>query len=123
MAIEMFDQEMMGRQLDREAAIIEVLRKHKARAIGKDVNANCVTHYVGCPLRVAKRIVEELSRMFPDAVLETRKVAFVCGGRHRSRHAGHSGQMLGRAGECFHSHSVCLPTITRRRRQVRGGGK
>lgn len=78
MAIEVFDQDMVGKQLDCETRIIDTLRRFKVRSIGKDLNANSITHYVACPLRTARRISEHLSEAFPDALVESRKVAFVC---------------------------------------------
>lgn len=78
LAIEVFDQSMMGEQLECERGIIDVLTRFKIRSVGKDVNANSVTHYVACPLRTAKRVTEHLRERFADAEVETKKVAFVC---------------------------------------------
>jgi len=78
LAIEVFDQDMMGEQMDFEKVIIDTFKRSKLRSVGKDVNANSVTHYVACPLRTAKRVTERLSEQFPEAIVETKKVAFVC---------------------------------------------
>ncbi|XOV85096.1 MAG: aspartate kinase [bacterium] len=78
MALEVFDQDMVGRQLEFESRFIDVLQGFKVKSIGKDVNANSITHYVACPLRTAKRVSEKLELQFKDAVVVTRKVAFVC---------------------------------------------
>jgi len=77
-AIEVFDQDMVGAQLDFETRMIAALKRFSVRTIGKDLNANSITHYVACPLRTAKRITEVLGTTFPDAIVESRKVAFVC---------------------------------------------
>lgn len=78
MAIEVFDQDMIGQQSDFEIKVIDTLKRFEVRSIGKDLNANSITHYVACPLRTAKRLTEHLSAAFPDALVESRKVAFVC---------------------------------------------
>lgn len=77
-AFELFDQDMIGQQMDFETKMIEALKRFNLRSIGKDLNANSITHYVACTLRTAKRLTEVLATTFPDAVVESRKVAFVC---------------------------------------------
>ncbi|MEJ2087899.1 MAG: aspartate kinase [Gammaproteobacteria bacterium] len=78
MAIEVFDHDMIGRQADFETRIIGVLQRFRARSIGKDLNANSITHYVACPLRTAKRVTEHLEETFPEATVQSKKIAFVC---------------------------------------------
>jgi aspartate kinase len=78
MAIELFDQDMLSDQMGFETRFIDTLKRYKVRSIGKDLNANSITHYVACPLRTARRIVDRLDELFPQAVVESRKVAFVC---------------------------------------------
>ena len=78
LAIEVFDQDMMGEQMEFEKIIIDTFNRSKLRSVGRDVNANSVTHYVASPLRTAKRVTEQLTDQFPDAIVETKKVAFVC---------------------------------------------
>jgi aspartate kinase len=78
MAIEVFDQDMIGEQPEYETQFIAALKRFKVRSIGKDLNANSITHYVSCPLRTARRLSEHLEGAFPGATVESRKVAFVC---------------------------------------------
>lgn len=78
LAIEVFDQDMIGRQLEFETRFISVLSRFKLAPIGKDLNANSITYYLICPLRTARRMGEHLEEVFPDAAIQTRKVAFVC---------------------------------------------
>ena len=78
MAFDVFDQDMIGHQQDFEIKIIEYLKKFGIRAIGKDMNANSITNYVDCSLKTMKRLIKELSAAFPNAVIESKKVAFVC---------------------------------------------
>lgn len=78
LAIEVFDHDMIGQQMQFESKIIAALERFKLRPIGKDLNANSITVYVACPLREAKRLTSRLGDEFPNAVIESRRVAFVC---------------------------------------------
>jgi len=78
LAVEVFDHNMIDDQPVFETGLIDTLQRFKVRSIGKDLNANSITHYVSCPLRTAKRLTERLRELYPSAVVETRKVAFVC---------------------------------------------
>jgi aspartate kinase len=77
-AFDVFDQDMIGQQQDFEIRIIEHLKRFKIRPIGKDMNANSITNYVDCSLKTMKRLIKELNKAFPNAVIESKKVAFVC---------------------------------------------
>jgi aspartate kinase len=78
MAIEVFDQDMVGEQMGYESRFNGVLERFKVRSIGKDMNANALINYVSAPLRTLKRLTEQLGLEFPGATVTTRKVAFVC---------------------------------------------
>lgn len=78
MAIEVFDQDMIGQQMTFETRFIEALKRFRVRSVGKDLNANSITHYVTCPLRTARRLTEHLEEVFPQAGIASKKVAFVC---------------------------------------------
>ncbi len=78
MAIEVFDQDMVGQQMSFETRFIEALNRYRVRTIGKDLNANSITHYVTCPLRTARRLTDYLEDVFPNASIASKKVAFVC---------------------------------------------
>lgn len=78
MAIEIFDQDMIGEQMEYEERIIELLRRLKIKSIGKDINANSIVHYVAAPLKKVKRFTERISESMDNAEVCTRKVAFVC---------------------------------------------
>jgi aspartate kinase len=45
--------------------------------MAKDTNANTITHYVGSTLKHVKRVVKALKEEFPNAEVNTRKVALV----------------------------------------------
>jgi aspartate kinase len=75
-AIEVFDQEMVGaNRYDTE--ILEEIRRFKARIITKDLNANTITHFLDTNLKTAKRIDAALRERFPSAEVNMRTVAIV----------------------------------------------
>ena len=75
-AIEVFDQDMQG-EPGSDRRILDVLSRFKVRFMAKDTNANTITHYVGSTLKYVKRVVKELKQEFPNAEINTRKVAMV----------------------------------------------
>jgi len=75
-AIEVFDQNMQG-EPGSDRRILDVLSRFKVRFMAKDTNANTITHYVGSTLKHVKRVVNMLKEEFPNAELNTRKVALV----------------------------------------------
>jgi aspartate kinase len=78
LAVELFDHNMIDDQPAFEVGLIDTLKRFHVQSVGKDLNANCITHYIACPLRTAKRLTERLRELYPNAVVQTRKVAFVC---------------------------------------------
>ncbi|KXS51227.1 MAG: Aspartokinase, partial [Marinobacter sp. T13-3] len=79
-AIEVFDQDMQG-EPGSDRKILDVLTRFKVRFMGKDTNANTITHYVDTTLKHVKRVVKALEEEFPNGEVSTRKVALVsaCG--------------------------------------------
>lgn len=79
-AIEVFDQDMQG-EPGSDRKILDVLTRFKVRFMGKDTNANTITHYVDTTLKHVKRVVKALEEECPNAEVSTRKVALVsaCG--------------------------------------------
>jgi aspartate kinase len=75
-AIEVFDQNMQG-EPGSDRRILDVLSRYKVRFMAKDTNANTITHYVGSTLKHVKRVVNMLKEEFPNAEVNTRKVALV----------------------------------------------
>ncbi len=75
-AIEVFDQDMQG-EPGSDRRILDVLSRFKVRFMAKDTNANTITHYVGSTLKHVKRVVKMLKEEFPNAEINTRKVALV----------------------------------------------
>ncbi|HLV27743.1 MAG TPA: aspartate kinase [Burkholderiaceae bacterium] len=75
-AIEVFDQDMMGANR-YDAVIVGAVHRHRARIITKDLNANTITHFLDTGLATAKRIIADLEAEFPNAEIRARKVAIV----------------------------------------------
>jgi len=75
-AIEVFDQNMVNTSY-HDRGILEVLEKFKVKIISKDLNANTVTHFVDTNLKTINRITEQLEKRFPDAVINSTRVAIV----------------------------------------------
>jgi|SRR5690554_152448 len=75
--IELFDQDMMGNIDTYDSAILKTIARYKAHVVSKDINANTITHYVAANLKTVNRIRRELDEIYPDAEINTRKVAVV----------------------------------------------
>jgi aspartate kinase len=75
-AIEVFDQNMVNTNY-HDRGILEVLEKCKVKIISKDLNANTITHFVDTNLKTINRIIEELEKRFPDASVNSSRVAIV----------------------------------------------
>lgn len=76
-ALEFFDQDMVGDFFNYEHKILEICRRYKATIITKDVNANTITFYLSANIKNIKRIEHELSVLYPESEMRTRKVAIV----------------------------------------------
>lgn len=76
-ALEFFDQDMVGDYFRYEVALLETCKRFKAGVITKDVNANTVTYYLAANIKNVKRIEQDLTQKFPDSEIKTRKVAIV----------------------------------------------
>ncbi|MBU2885178.1 aspartate kinase [Gilvimarinus agarilyticus] len=76
-AIELFDQDMMGNIEAYDSAILKAITRFKAHVVSKDLNANTITHYVGANLKTVNRIRRVLEETYPDAEINTRKVAVI----------------------------------------------
>jgi len=76
-AIELFDQDMVGKSDAYEKTLLDVFRRFNAQVVTKDVNANTITHYLGCNLKTVKRVLRALKEAYPSAEINHRKVAIV----------------------------------------------
>ncbi|MFN4059512.1 MAG: aspartate kinase [Paracoccus hibiscisoli] len=73
-ALELFEQDMVGAK-GYDAAILEVLTRHKVRIVSKVSNANTITHYVDSSLKVLRRVEKDLNDRYPSACVSSRAVA------------------------------------------------
>jgi len=76
MAIEVFDQDMMGANR-YDSVIVGAVHRHRARIITKDLNANTITHFLDTSLGTVERIIADLETEFPNAEIQARTVAIV----------------------------------------------
>src|SRR5690606_15149317 len=76
MAIEVFDQDMVG-SYGYDKAILELMERFKAKIMTKDINANTITHDVDANLKTVKRITALLEERFPNAEINTRNAALI----------------------------------------------
>jgi aspartate kinase len=76
-SIEFFNQDMVGKIDEYEKILLEVFRRFNAQVVTKDINANTITHYLGCNLKTVKRVIRVLQGRYPDAEIKHHKVAIV----------------------------------------------
>ncbi len=113
LAIEVFDQEMVGaNRYDSE--ILEEVRRFKARIITKDLNANTITHFLDTNLKTAKRIDAALRERFPSAEVRTRTVAIVSAIGSDMQVPG----MLAKTVQALASHDISVLAMHQSMRQV-----
>jgi len=75
-ALELFEQDMVGVK-GYDATVLEVLTRHGVRIVSKSSNANTITHYVDAPLKLVRRVEQDLRREYPSAELNARNLAVV----------------------------------------------
>jgi aspartate kinase len=75
-AFEFFEQDMVGVK-GYDAAILEVLKRHKAWIITKTSNANTITHFLKGSAKAVKRVEQDLNERFPSAAISSRNVALI----------------------------------------------
>lgn len=76
-AIELFDQDMVGKNVSYEKFLLELFSRFRANVVTKDINANTITHYLACNLKTIKRIIKVIKEHYTTAELNHRKVAVV----------------------------------------------
>ena len=76
-ALELFDQDMAGILSQYDTEILRNIQRFKAHIVGKDINANTVTHYLDTNLKTVKRIKTALQEVYPEAEIREQKVAIV----------------------------------------------
>ncbi len=76
-ALELFDQEMMGQQGRYEKVLIDMAARLQCQVITKDFNANTITVFLNTSLKKAKRLATQLREQLPTATLNTSRVSLV----------------------------------------------
>lgn len=76
-AIELFDQDMVGKADEYEKNLLDLFRRFRAQVVTKDTNANTLTHYLSCNLKTVNRIIRAIKEFYPGAETGHRKVAIV----------------------------------------------
>jgi aspartate kinase len=76
-ALELFDQEMMGQQGRYEKVLIDMAARLQCQVITKDFNANTITIFLNTSLKKAKRLATQLREQLPTATLNTSRVSLV----------------------------------------------
>ncbi|MBV0910874.1 aspartate kinase [Anianabacter salinae] len=75
-ALELFEQDMVGVK-GYDATVLDVLTRHNVRIVSKSSNANTITHYVDAPLKLVRRVENDLERKYPSATLNVRNLGVV----------------------------------------------
>lgn len=75
-ALQFFEQDMVGEQ-GYDAAILDVLSRHKAWIVSKSSNANTVTHYLSSSAAALRKIIEDLEIRYPTAAVTAHRVSMV----------------------------------------------
>lgn len=75
-ALQFFEQDMVGVK-GFDAAILEILARHKAWIVSKSSNANTITHYLAAKPVQMRGIISDLEEQFGNASVTGQKVAMV----------------------------------------------
>lgn len=75
-ALELFEQDMVGVK-GYDQKVLETLTRHKVRIVSKCTNANTVTHYLDAPLKIIRRVENEIAEIFPNAEITLHRLAIV----------------------------------------------
>ena len=113
-ALEVFDQEMMGQQGEYERHLIDVCGRLKADVVTKDFNANTITLYLDVSLKKAKRLAEQLEKAYPTAYISTAKIALVSAMGSDMRIKG----LLAKAVQTLYDQGINVEAIHQNTRQV-----
>ncbi len=113
-ALELFDQDMMGQQGEYEKQMIDTSRRLKCEVITKDFNANTITLYLNTSLKKAKRLSEQLQQALPTASIRTSKIALASAMGSDMRIKG----LLAKAVQTLFDQGINVEAIQQNMRQV-----
>jgi len=74
--LEVFEQDMVGVK-GYDAAILDVLARHRVRIVSKVSNANTITHYLDTSLKTMRRVERDIAKLYPSAEIITRTMSMV----------------------------------------------
>ena len=75
-ALQFFEQDMVGEK-GYDAAILDVLARHRAWIVSKSSNANTITHYLSADAAVVAQAIADLETVYPGAAVSSEPVAMV----------------------------------------------
>ncbi len=75
-ALQFFEQDMVGVK-GYDAAILEVLTRHRVWIVSKSSNANTITHYLSTDGETVRRVIADLEDRYPEASISAQPVAMV----------------------------------------------
>lgn len=114
LAVEIFDQDMVGQQMLYEKNIIDVTRRLKCRVVNKDYNANTITLYIDASLKKVSRLTKQLKDSLPHATVQTSKVSLASAMGSDMRIKG----FLAKAVGVLYEKSINIEAIHQNTRQV-----
>lgn len=74
--LELFEQDMVGVK-GYDAAILDVLTRHRVRIVSKSSNANSIVHHVEATLKSVRRVERDLAERYPSARVTARRAGMV----------------------------------------------
>ncbi|KUJ71367.1 aspartate kinase [Thiomicrospira sp. WB1] len=113
-ALEVFDQEMMGQQGQYEKHLVDVCDRLKIDVVTKDFNANTITLYLDSSLKKAKRLAEQLEAVYQTATISTAKISLVSAMGSDMRIKG----LLAKAVQTLYDQAINVEAIHQNTRQV-----
>lgn len=113
-AVEIFDQDMMGEQASYEQAILNITQRLGSDLINKDFNANTITLYLNDSLKKVNRLKQQLQNKLPSASIKTSKVALASAMGSDMRIKG----FLSTAVQSLYENGINIEAIHQNTRQV-----
>lgn len=114
LAVEVFDQEMMGNRGAYEETIQEITQRLQCDVINKDFNANTITLYINDSLKKVSRLSQQLQSRLATASVQTSKVALASAMGSDMRIKG----FLARAVRTLYQEGINIEAIHQNTRQV-----
>ncbi|WEJ63051.1 aspartate kinase [Thiomicrorhabdus lithotrophica] len=114
LAVEIFDQDMMGNQFFYEQKLLEISSRLKCKVINKDFNANTITMFVDASLKKVNRLTKQLQEKLPNASIQNSTVSLVSAMGSDMRIKG----FLNNAVSTLYENGINIEAIHQNTRQV-----